>query len=47
MESPTVPTHLVDWKSTTVENGGLSVIITGIPSTLAWLAGSLDFPVSI
>ena len=47
MESPTVPTHLVDWRSTTMENGGPSVTMAGIQSTLTWLAGSLDLPVPV
>ena len=43
MESPIPPTHLVVWRSTTVDNGGLCVMMAGLPQTLVWLVVSLGF----
>ena len=43
MESPAVPTRVVVWRSTTVESGGLCVMITGLQQKLVWLVVNLDF----
>ena len=43
MESPAVPTHVVVWRSTTVDDGGLCVMTPGLQQTLVWLVVNLDF----
>ena len=43
MESPAVPTHMVVWRSTTVDCGGLCVMTSGPQQTLVWLVINLDF----
>ena len=43
MESPAVPTHVVVWRSTTVDDGGLCVMTPGLQKTLVWLVVNLDF----
>ena len=43
MDSPVPPTHLVVWRSTTVDGGGLCVMTSGLPQTLVWLVVSLGF----
>ena len=43
MESPTAPTHVVVWRSTTVDGGGLCVMTPGPQKTLVWLVVNLDF----
>ena len=43
MESPIPPTHVVVWRSTTVDSGELCVITLGLPQTLVWLVVNLDF----
>ena len=43
MESPTAPTHVVVWRSTTVDDGGLCVITPGLQQILVWLVVNLDF----
>ena len=43
MESPAVPTHVVVWRSTTVDCGGLCVMTPGLQKTLVWLVVNLDF----
>ena len=43
MESPAVPTHVVVWRSTTVDGGGLCVITPGLQQILVWLVVNLDF----
>ena len=43
MESPTAPTHVVVWRSTTVDCGGLCVMTPGLQQTLVWLVVNLDF----
>ena len=46
MESPAVPTHVVVWRSTTVDSGGLCVMTPGLQQTLVWLVVNLDFLLS-
>ena len=43
MDSPVPPTHLVVWRSITVDDGELCVMTSGLPQTLVWLVGSLGF----
>ena len=43
MESPTASTHVVVWRSTTVDCGGLCVMTSGPQQTLVWLVVNLDF----
>ena len=43
MESPAAPTHVVVWRSTTVDGGGLCVMTSGLQKTLVWLVVNLDF----
>ena len=43
MDLPAGPTHLVVWKSTTVDGGGLCVMTFGTPQTVMWLVVSLGF----
>ena len=43
MESPAVPTHVVVWRSTTVDCGGLCVMTPGLQQILVWLVVNLDF----
>ena len=43
MDLPAGPTHLVVWKSTTVDAGGLCVMTFGLQLTLMWLVVSLGF----
>ena len=43
MESPTAPTHVVVWRSTTVDSGGLCVMTPGLQQILVWLVVNLDF----
>ena len=43
MDSPVPPTHLVVWRSTTVDSGGLCVMTSGLQQTLVWLVVSLGF----
>ena len=43
MDLPAGPTHLVVWKSTTVDAGGLYVMTSGLQLTLMWLVVSLGF----
>ena len=43
MEPPTVPTHMVVWRSTTVDSGGQCVMTPGPQKTLVWLVVNLDF----
>ena len=43
MDSPVPPTHLVVWKSTTVDSGEQCVMTSGLPQTLVWLVVSLGF----
>ena len=42
MELPAAPTHLVVWRSTTVDGGALCVMTIGLPQTLVWLVVNLD-----
>ena len=42
MELPAAPTHLVVWRSTTVDSGALCVMTSGLPQTLVWLVVNLD-----
>ena len=43
MITPTAPTHVVVWRSTTVDDGGLCVVTSGLQQTLVWLVVNLDF----
>ena len=43
MDLPAGPTHLVIWKSITVEGGGLCVMMAGPEQTVMWLVVSLGF----
>ena len=43
MGTPVPPTHLVVWRSTTVDSGGLCVMMAGLQQTLVWPAVSLGF----
>ena len=43
MDSPVPPTHLVVWRSITVDDGELCVMTSGLPQTLVWLVVSLGF----
>ena len=43
MDSPVPPTHMVVWRSTTVDSGAPCVMTTGLPQTRVWLAVNLDF----
>ena len=43
MGSPTARTHLVVWRSTTVDCGRACVITLGAQQTLVWLVVNLDF----
>ena len=43
MESTAVPTHVVVWRSYTVDCGGLCVMTSGPQQTLVWLVVNLDF----
>ena len=43
MESPAAPTHVVVWRSTTVDGGGLCVTTPGLQQTLMWLVVNLGF----
>ena len=45
MELPAAPTHLVVWRSTTVDSGALCVMTLGLPQTLVWLVVNLDLQV--
>ena len=47
MESPTAPTHVVVWRSTTVDCGGLCVMTPGLQQILVWLVVNLDFQLPI
>ena len=47
MESPTVPTHVVVWRSTTVDSGGLCVMTPGPQKILVWLVVNLEFQLSV
>ena len=42
MELPAAPIHLVVWRFTTVDNGALCVMTSGLPQTLVWLVVNLD-----
>ena len=42
MDLPTAPTHLVVWRSTSVDGGVLCVMTSGLPQTLVWLVVNLD-----
>ena len=43
MDPLAVPTHMVVWRSTTVECGELCVMTTGLQQILVWLVVNLDF----
>ena len=43
MQNVISSTHVVVWRSTTVDGGGLCVMTFGIPQTLVWLVVNLDF----
>ena len=43
MDSPAAPIHLVVWRSTTVDSGGLCVMMAGLQLTLVWPVVSLGF----
>ena len=43
MDLPVPPTHVVVWRSTTVDGGALCVMTSGLPQTLVWLVVNLDF----
>ena len=43
MVTPAVPTHVVVWRSTTLDGGGLCVITPGPQQALVWLVVNLDF----
>ena len=43
MDSLAAPTHVVVWRSTTVDGGGLCVMTTGLQETLVWLVVNLGF----
>ena len=43
MDPLVVPTHVVVWRSTTVDGGGLCVMTTGLQQTLVWLVVNLAF----
>ena len=43
MDSPVPPTHLVVWRCTTVDAGGLCVMMAGLQLTLVWPVVSLGF----
>ena len=41
MDSPAAPIHLVVWRSTTVDSGGLCVMMAGTPQILVSLVANL------
>ena len=41
MDSPAAPIHQVDWRSTTVDSGGLCVMMAGTPQILVSLVANL------
>ena len=43
MDSPAAPTHQVVWRFTTVDGGGLCVMMAGPEQTVMWLVVSLGF----
>ena len=43
MDSPVPPTHVVVWKSTTVDSGAPCVMTSGLQQTHVWLVVNLDF----
>ena len=43
MVTPAVPTHVVVWRSTTVDGGELCVMTSGLQQTLVLLVVNLDF----
>ena len=43
MDPLAAPTHVVVWRSTTEDGGGLCVMTTGLQQTLVWLVVNLDF----
>ena len=43
MDSPVPPTHVVVWRSTTVDGGALCVMTSGLLQTRVWLVVNLDF----
>ena len=43
MDPLAAPTHVVVWRSTTVDSGGLCVRTSGLQQTLLWLVVNLDF----
>ena len=42
MNSPAALTHLVVWRSITVDSGAVCVMTSGLPQTLVWLVVNLD-----
>ena len=45
MDLPAAPIHLVVWRFTTVDNGALCVMTSGLPQTVVWLVVNLDLQV--
>ena len=43
MVTPAAPTHVVVWRSTTVDSGELCVMTSGLQQTLVLLVINLDF----
>ena len=43
MDSLTITPHVVVWRSTTVDDGELCVMTSGLQPTLVWLVVNLDF----
>ena len=43
MDAPVLSSLLVVWRFTTVDSGGLCVMMPGLQQTLKWLAVSLGF----
>ena len=43
MVTPAAPTHVVVWRSTTMDSGELCVMTPGLQEVLVWLVVNLDF----
>ena len=43
MDLLAAPTHVVVWRFTTVDSGGLCVMTSGLPQTHVWLVVNLGF----